>query len=273
MNVINGTAGDDTLNGTSAADLIDGLEGNDTIFGDSGNDWLVGYLGNDIIDGGAGDDTIYGSDSAGSSAEADTMIGGDGNDVFYVDDSNDTVIEAAGGGMDRVVSGLSTYVMPAEVERFMSSSFSSLNITGNSSNNIIDLNSGVSDTGITNVARGGAGDDIIFGGGDEVSRLFGDGGDDLLQGALGNDTLTGGSGDDELYGDSGNDILNGGAGYDFMTGGWGDDVYIVDALDTVQEAPEEGYDTVKTSLATLDPALQSGSPDLLRHRRLYRHRQ
>src|SRR5690606_41542733 len=59
-------------------------------------------------------------------------------------------------------------------------------------------------------------------------------GNDLLQGAEGNDTLSGGggndileggAGNDSLGGDAGNDILEGGAGNDSLSGGADSDVY------------------------------------------------
>ena len=67
------------------------------------------------------------------------------------------------------------------------------------------------------------------------AQLFGDDGDDtlishktggdgdLLDGGVGNDTLTGGAGADKLRGGEGNDTIDGGAGVDYIDGGTGDD--------------------------------------------------
>lgn len=73
-------------------------------------------------------------------------------------------------------------------------------------------------------------------------NLFGNDGDDTLEGRLGNDTLRGGNdddrllghagkdllqgdaGDDTLYGHEGNDVLEGGSGVDILDGGEGNDV-------------------------------------------------
>lgn len=64
-------------------------------------------------------------------------------------------------------------------------------------------------------------------------------------------TFNGTAGDDDLTGTAGNDVLNGKAGADTMTGLAGDDTYIVDNTgDTVIEAPDEGTDTVKSSVTT-----------------------
>lgn len=61
--------------------------------------------------------------------------------------------------------------------------------------------------------KGGAGDDIIIGGG----------GGDTLSGGAGQDLLIGGEGDDDLHGDGGNDFLVGGSGNDTLSGGAGTD--------------------------------------------------
>jgi Ca2+-binding RTX toxin-like protein len=85
---------------------------------------------------------------------------------------------------------------------------------------------------------------------------------------IGTDTLIsiedviGGSGRDTLYGDSGANDLNGGAGIDDMYGGRGNDVYHVDdvyysgsglsslpLMDNVHEKPNEGTDTVYSSIS------------------------
>ena len=85
-------------------------------------------------------------------------------------------------------------------------------------------------------------------------------GDDTLNGGAGNDTLNGFAGNDTLNGGAGNDVLNGGVGADVMSGGTGNDTYYVDnAGDTVTENPNEGTDTVKTTLSsyTLGPNVEN----------------
>ncbi len=71
-------------------------------------------------------------------------------------------------------------------------------------------------------ARGGRGDDRIYGN-DLDNRLVGGRGDDLLVGAGGDDRLAGGRGDDRLVGGPGADRLKGGRGDDVLAGGPGDD--------------------------------------------------
>ena len=82
-----------------------------------------------------------------------------------------------------------------------------------------------------NTLQGWSGNDLIFGGlGDDL--IFGQDGNDELQGGLGDDNLQGGDGadlmagqdgNDRLFGQSGNDQLQGGAGLDIFKGGSGND--------------------------------------------------
>ena len=75
------------------------------------------------------------------------------------------------------------------------------------------------------------------------------GGDDLVQGAPGGGPIKGLGGNDTLLGQGGNDLLDGGTGADSMVGGKGNDTYVVDNIgDIVVEKPNEGKDTVKTTL-------------------------
>ena len=82
-----------------------------------------------------------------------------------------------------------------------------------------------------NNLQGWSGNDLIFGGlGDDL--IFGQDGNDELQGGLGDDNLQGGDGadlmagqdgNDRLFGQNGNDQLQGGAGLDIFKGGSGND--------------------------------------------------
>jgi hypothetical protein len=64
-----------------------------------------------------------------------------------------------------------------------------------------------------NTLNGGAGND----------NLFGNGGNDTFVGGAGNDNLFGGSGNDKFDGGAGNDIIFGNGGNDMFVGGAGDD--------------------------------------------------
>jgi len=92
----------------------------------------------------------------------------------------------------------------------------------------------------------GAGDDLINGGtGDDTAD--GGTGDDEMIGGSGDDKLSGGSGNDLIKGGSGNDTLTGSTGADDLRGGSGNDIYNVDAFDTVIEAAGSGTDTIRSA--------------------------
>jgi Ca2+-binding RTX toxin-like protein len=59
--------------------------------------------------------------------------------------------------------------------------------------------------------------DTLNGLDNQADRLYGQGGNDVLNGKNGHDRLFGGAGDDHLNGDSGADHLDGGAGNDTLT--------------------------------------------------------
>ena len=82
----------------------------------------------------------------------------------------------------------------------------------------------------------------------EVTRVYGEGGDDTLYGQRGNDFLFGGDGNDRLYGGIGDDQLRGGPGDDLLSGGFGAD----SALDG-----EAGDDIVRGD-ATIDRIENTG---------------
>src|SRR5262245_14114237 len=86
---------------------------------------------------------------------------------------------------------------------------------------------------------------------DTASIINGTAAANTLTGTAADDVINGLGGNDAMNGLAGNDTLDGGAGDDNMTGGAGNDLYIVDsAADTVNEAANQGTDTVQTSLPT-----------------------
>ncbi|WP_270937494.1 calcium-binding protein [Falsiroseomonas oryzae] len=198
MDYLDGNAGHDTLNGGDSHDALRGRAGNDSLVGGSGNDDLQDYgtPGIDTLDGGADDDA-------------------------YAIDVTDKVVEAAGGGIDKVtviVTGAATYTLAENVEYLQTGAAFDIGgqvLIGN---------------GLDNGIAAGAGNDSVYG-------------------MDGHDGLFGEDGNDYLHGGQGNDWLEGGSGNDVMEGSVGDDTYIVQqAGDVVVEYADAGIDEVRTDL-------------------------
>jgi Ca2+-binding RTX toxin-like protein len=227
---LDGGAGDDTFKGSGAADVLIGGAGSDTadfshrsfvtislgdplpywagletphaqfisienLTGTSGQDTLVGNGGSNVIRGGDSADNVIGGGGA------DIMYGGTGNDHIYVDNAGDVVREYVGEGSDTVRTTVSyTLTAGSEIEWFVPDDHRltvAMNLTGN-----------------------------------EFGQY--------------------------IWGNYGDNIIEGGGGADDMNGWKGNDTYIVDNLgDTlfengdVHSTPEnesEGFDTVLTSV-------------------------
>ena len=179
------------------------------ISGNSGNNTLIGGAGNDVLNGGAG---------------ADALFGGVGDDTYYVDQTGDTVGEAAGEGKDTVVSSI-TWTLASELEN-LTLTGSAINGTGNALNNVLTGNSAA------NVLTGGAGNDTyVVGMGDTTIEVAG-GGTDTVQSAitwtlaseLENLTLTGTAAINGT-GNALNNVLTGNSAANVLTGGAGNDTY------------------------------------------------
>ncbi|MFH0880566.1 MAG: calcium-binding protein [Lentisphaerota bacterium] len=100
-----------------------------------------------------------------------------------------------------------------------------LNIQGQTGNDI--LSATVSDLSVS--MEGGAGNDqmtlkTFFPSTNFTQQLYGQEGNDYLQGGMGHDALYGGDGEDRLFGGEGNDVLHGGNGDDFLSGDEGQDI-------------------------------------------------
>ena len=80
---------------------------------------------------------------------------------------------------------------------------------------------------------GGAGNDTLLGY-DGDDKMYGDAGNDYLYGEKGNDTISGGDGNDYISGGDGYDKLYGGEGNDTLSGGGTyDDLYGGKGVDTL----------------------------------------
>jgi Ca2+-binding RTX toxin-like protein len=213
-NVLYGNTGNNLLNGGGFVDLMVGGAGNDTYFADDTSDscFEVAGQGNDtvfaathyglaadvenlILQIDLGDLQGYGNNQANviygnegdnlinAAGGIDLMVGGFGDDTYFADNSSDSCFEVAGQGNDAVFAS-AHYGLAADVE--------------------------------TLVLQGSAD----------------------LQGYGSNQA-------NSIYGNAGNNLLNGAGGADIMLGGAGNDTYFVDnAGDGVVENPGEGSDAV-----------------------------
>jgi Ca2+-binding RTX toxin-like protein len=225
---------------------------------------VVGNAGNNVLHGGGGTDQLYGFG---------------GNDVYYTDVATTKVFEATGAGNDALYTSVS-YVLAGgqEVELLSVNSYaatSSINLTGNSFNQILVGNAGA------NILHGGGGTDQLYGqGGNDVyytdvasTQVFENagGGTDavytsvsyVLNGSSEVETLsandwgaatalslTGNSFAQTIVGNAGNNVFNGGGGADTLYGFGGNDVFYVDfASVQIVEAAGGGSDAIYTSVS------------------------
>jgi Ca2+-binding RTX toxin-like protein len=179
----NATTGVLTQNAVTSGETIRGSSVRDVITATSGDNRLFGLDGADTLSAGDGDDYLDGGPGV------DTMKGGLGDDTYAVDDSADNVVENDGGGYDTIIATASYSLKGRYVEVLQLIGSGNINATGNN----------------------------------EVNTL---------------------------YGNDGDNVLDGSGGADHMAGGLGNDTYYVDdAGDTISEAADAGTDTVMSSIS------------------------
>jgi Ca2+-binding RTX toxin-like protein len=116
-----------------------------------------------------------------ASAGSESLAGGAGDDWYRLNDSGDTVTEAADAGNDTVISSVS-YTLSANVENLVLKGTAQVG-SGNPLDNRVDGNAA------DNTLNGGSGNDV----------LSGKHGNDLLSGGEGADVLSGGLGQDIFF--------------------------------------------------------------------------
>ena len=202
---LSGLGGADILDGGLGADALAGGAGNDTYIVDNPGDRIFEARGDGVdsvvtsvsytlaagqeieslatasptaldpinLTGNAFANTLTGNDGSNvlnGGAGADIMIGRAGSDTYLVDNAGDRVIEAVGGGTDRVLSSVS-YALAAgqEIEslQLLSSTGSAkLNLTGNAFGQTLVGNNGA------NLLDGGLGNDVLIGRGGADTFVF-----------------------------------------------------------------------------------------------------
>jgi Ca2+-binding RTX toxin-like protein len=298
-NVITGNAAANILNGGGGNDVMTGGAGDDTYVADRAGDRVVELLagGVDLVRSSASfvlaDQVehlaLIGTGSASATGNAldnqltgnsgdnlldglggsDSMAGGRGNDTYVVGDAGDTVLEAASGGVDRVMSSLS-HALSEGVEQLTLTGIADIDASGNALDNLLTGNRG------RNRLDGGAGADRMIGGRGSDVYIVDDAGDqavessaggvDLVESAVsytlggeieqlrltrnGSIDATGNALANLLTGNNGANRLDGGVGADRMSGGGGNDSYVIDDVgDRIEELYGKGTDTVESSVS------------------------
>ncbi|WP_085902498.1 calcium-binding protein [Kiloniella majae] len=184
--------------------------------GTDGDDNISGYFWDDVIEGGKGNDVLKGSNGG----DSYVFNLGDGQDIIY--DKQSSVFSTDN---DKIIFGEG--ISPENLKFFRQGTFArDLRVEyGDQGDSVL-----IQDFFITNYYKI---EEIHFHDGTSwdlaaihQAMQTGTDRDDSLIGFGGNDTLEGGLGNDILNGFKGNDTLDGGAGDDFMYGGEGSDTYV-----------------------------------------------
>ena len=236
--------------GKDGDDQLVGSDGDDYMFGGKGNDRITGNGGNDILDGCEEDDCLY---------------GGEGNDTYIFKSGYGTDTIGDGKG----VNAIDIYGYTQRQMKVYRTNWNNLMITFEGSDDKLVIEGFFNSEADRNYY-------LIFNGGSRVHAtasdsplrtiygtndseyieamddrgvtIYGESGDDNINGGNGADKLYGGKGVDWLNGNSGNDILDGGQGNDYLYGGAEKDTYIFDegyGTDTIIDS--EGVNTISFS--------------------------
>ncbi len=152
---------------------------NNVITGNIGDNLLKGDAGNDSILGGNGDDTLDGG------LGMDTLVGGAGADTYFMNNTEDQIIEdEQSTDQDQIIATVN-YDLSANptIEILTLQGKKAVSGIGNDLDNTLQESDGGT---VANNFNGGAGDDVINA----------EGGNDTLEGGEGNDELNGGAGED-----------------------------------------------------------------------------
>jgi Ca2+-binding RTX toxin-like protein len=233
---VNGASGADRLNGDAGDDRVDGGDEDDRVEGSDGNDSVQGSGGDDALGGGSGDDQLAGgpdADRLSGEAGADRLLGDDGDDDLQAGNDDDVLIGGAGGDKLDGGNGEDTVDYAGRI--------GAVRVTNDGKADDGERNERDDVRDSVDHVIGGAGNDVLRLKNAWGHRLYGEGGNDVLEGGSKADTLVGGPGKDQLVGRAGRDTFDGGAGNDRLSAadtnkeqlrcGAGKDVAVRDRLD------------------------------------------
>ena len=250
---MDGRGGDDTLIGGPASDYINGGDGNDLLKG--------GYGGYDTLNGGNGVDTasydLFPATFGGVNANLTTGVvnfPNTGSSLTNTLISIENLIGSAGN--DTLTGNVGD-------NRLQGGDGNDLFNGGGGGNDIFDGGNGIdtvtyasysgpiyANLAVELAAVSTAGGPTFLNGLTSIENLIGSQSNDTILGSTADNYLNGSGGNDSLNGGNGNDTLDGGTGNDTLIGGAGNDIYYVDSIsDVVQEAPNQGTDSVFASIS------------------------
>ena len=255
-----GTLGDAAGDTYFGIEVIYGSAFNDTITGNTSSNELRGEDGDDILDGGLGNDRLFGG------LGADSLEGGGGADIaMYTVAEAGVILDLVLGGTGGEATGDSY----SSIEWVFGSDFDD-DITGDGAGNRLEGNDG------NDTIDGAAGNDRLLGGnGDDI--INGSDGVDSIFGQLGSDTLSGGAGNDFFFGSAGGDSMDGGSEFDtvnylastagvsinLQTGGTGGDAN-GDTYVSIERVFGSQHDDVIDGSSGDDTLLGNGGADVMR---------
>jgi Ca2+-binding RTX toxin-like protein len=262
---LDGGGGDDSIIAQAGANTLLGGAGADVLRGGAGGDVIAGGSGADTLAGGGGLDTLSyagategvtvnlglpgasGGDAAGDSLAADfeAVQGSDAGDQLSGSTGDDSLF--GGDGADTLEGGLG--------HDWLAGGAAADRMVGGQGNDTYALE----EAGDIALEAAGQGRDLVLT--SRAAYVLGAQLDDLASAggaahrftgnALAN-LITGGGGADTLAGGAGADTLAGGAGIDRLFGGTENDTYLIDqAGDLAIEAANQGFDTLRTTLANV----------------------